>query len=1562
MRRESTAMDKTNQDHNSGYDITLMTRSGEIKSLWIPVHAEGRYFFVGENEEYHTVYFDAYGDKYYAYCAENLTIALDEGNTVFKSKCVPIADAAVFLVMNKANVIHFVLFVKKTQASNRIYHNYYVKDNASFTIGKNPNNDIVYHHRMVSSCHAEITFKNFMWHVRDNNSRNGTYVNGKNIQSADLQCGDIIFIMGLRIVIGVGFISINDGIGQVEIASKKIIPLSDDIAGRMTTELPKNMPSPKIFTRLPRKYISIKHNTINIESPPMKLDGSNIPLFLRMGSSAVMSGSAAMAGNMLPMVSMMLFPFLNHKYTENEKKEYEKIRQSKYGEYLQDKKEEIREEKEYEEVELNRLYPPLKDVIMYPEEEKSLWERSRQDNDFLTLRLGTGRLPLIADYRYNDRRFSLEEDSLEDRMYEIAEKQIYTDNVPITLQTIDQYIVGIAGEKKHVLEFVKGVILQSSFLYGYDELKIILITDKNDAHQFNMFKYLPHIWNEERTVRFFVTDFASAKVVNTTLTTIFADDLEKPRELNQILKERSYYLVFALSEKSFRRVEILKRVLSSDHNIGVSIFAYFDKVPKESKVLISLNKNHNRVTYLKEADSKDHLFDLEPVDNQLAQSMIHKTANYKLDLKYQTHTFPKVITFLEMLKVGRVEHINSKERWASNNPINSLAVPIGVTSDGDYFTLDLHEKFQGPHGLVAGMTGSGKSEFLLTYILSLAVSFHPDEVSFVLIDYKGGGLAGAFHDPERGIHLPHVVGTITNLDGSAIQRSLMSIESELKRRQKMLNKAKRVANEGTMDIYSYQKLYRNGVVKEPLPHLFLIADEFAELKAQEPEFMDKLISTARIGRSLGVHLILATQKPAGVVNDQIKSNIKFSICLKVQSRADSLEMLDSPAAAEITDTGRFILKVGYNELFKEGQSAWCGAPYEAHDQVFTNRDESVNIIDDVGQTLVQAKPFVQNISTSSEIVSIVKYVQELAARERILPKQLWMDPLPASISIKELMQRNDPNDIIMGMIDDPENQSQFPLKVELNKNQNIFVVGGNRSGKSSILETFLYTLTKKYSPEEINYYIIDYSSHMLSIFSELPYCGGYFGEGDETEVEKIFILLKEIIKERKKLFVQSSVSSYEGYVENNSLPRIFVVIDNYTGLLSWRGGEAISYELGQLIRDSNAVGIYFAITAASVDDVSFRIKKELGLRFVLSAKNKYEFGDVLGIRCDFVPMSISGRGMCRIGDRCLEVQFGRYAEGDTERIRMQKLHEELITEAKKYSGGYRARRLKLLNEEEEYSELLYNVKKGRIPLGYSLPDLNKVLLPLKQFFCLSLYIGNKDANIPVISNFLVAANNEKMQVVVIKREKGSVFSQKKVLDILKESSVGFDCYECNAEDNEAFLSQMIEEINKRKKYRDLYCKEKGAATVDMGDPMEFADYMRQCTIPLLIIFENFSDFCTSADRKCQSLMLQLMENSNGFNFNFHFLGCFEADDAKKISSDSIYQAFNPSQLILLFGGQFDKQGLVPLSMDYIGISAPMEKYNKGILYYRGKEYPIFMPCGKRVKSETDPDLEAIISK
>ena len=168
------------------------------------------------------------------------------------------------------------------------------------------------------------------------------------------------------------------------------------------------------------------------------------------------------------------------------------------------------------------------------------------------------------------------------------------------------------------------------------------------------------------------------------------------------------------------------------------------------------------------------------VDSKLihsADNLTRRLSRIKLDLSSSSEELPSMLTFLEMYQISKIEHLNIRTRWKDNNPTLTLKAPVGVDSLGNLFYLDLHEKFQGPHGLVAGMTGSGKSEFIITYILSMAVNYHPDEVAFILIDYKGGGLAGAFENKDKGIKLPHLAGTITNLDGAAINRSLVSIQS-----------------------------------------------------------------------------------------------------------------------------------------------------------------------------------------------------------------------------------------------------------------------------------------------------------------------------------------------------------------------------------------------------------------------------------------------------------------------------------------------------------------------------------------------------------------------------------------------------------------------------------------------------------------------------------------------------------------------------------------------------------------------------------------------------------------
>ena len=274
---------------------------------------------------------------------------------------------------------------------------------------------------------------------------------------------------------------------------------------------------------------------------------------------------------------------------------------------------------------------------------------------------------------------------------------------------------------------------------------------------------------------------------------------------------------------------------------------------------------------------------------------------------------PAGITFLELYRVQEPKELHAAWNWRKNRAGEHIRARIGVNESGAAEILDLHEKYHGPHGLIAGMTGSGKSELLQTLILSLAVGYSPREVCFLLIDYKGGGMSGLFDG------LPHLAGQISNLSGSMVQRALLSIRSECRRRQRLLKEA------GCNHIDQYSASAASG--KEAMPHVFIIVDEFAELKQEVPEFLGGLISTARIGRSLGIHLILATQKPGGTIDENIRSNTRFTLCLRVQDRLDSMEVLGKPDAAYFRQPGRCCLQVGAGELSEVIQTGWSSAPF-----------------------------------------------------------------------------------------------------------------------------------------------------------------------------------------------------------------------------------------------------------------------------------------------------------------------------------------------------------------------------------------------------------------------------------------------------------------------------------------------------------------------------------------------------------------------------------------------------------------------------------------------------------
>lgn len=1547
------------ENESFGFTISLFTDSGEMSTLWLPAKPDGFYSF-SERTDCKFLSFEGRDNHWYAFCKRPgffrntppgcYSEVLLEDHQYIEAEC---EDKS------------YSLLVEMSSSEKMSFTNYTVHSEIDITIGNQPANDITYSNKLISPEHAILSRKDGKWYIKSCTNRLDIYVNRSAVNSAPLTLGDSIFIMGLQILIGTNFISVNSLRDDVLISDRILRNTARRHIGygRYSGQEPEFIPQEEYFNRLPRKCSLYNSKTISIESPPMSTEHAQMPLMLRMGSSMVMSGKAAMTGNYTMLLTSLLFPLLSSNYSDTQRKNYESLRSTKYTEYLESKRQEILVSLDEEADFLNSKYPDLFSFINQPDYQKHIWERRPQDNDFLTLRIGRGKRTPCTKIDYPDKHFDLSTDPLEDKLYQLAEQRYILENVPITFSATECTVLGISGQHEQRSDLIHQLITQIVFFHSYDEVKLVFLIDSEDLKEYEFIRFLPHVWDDQKTVRFIVTNESEAYKLGEYLRNQLPDNIETEKDLHHILKQRPYYMVFAMNKRLLSSIEILKTVMGADINHGISVFTVFDDLPKECKKIISLEPHgEHTLISLNEGNTDDVRFLPDYFVREKALPILQKLSNLNLKSISQEQELPKMITFLEMFQVGRVEQLKPLQRWQENNPTHSLATPVGVAADGSLFMLDLHEKFQGPHGLVAGMTGSGKSEFIITYILSMAINFHPNEVSFILIDYKGGGLADAFDNPENGIHLPHLVGTITNLDGSSIQRSLRSLHSEVLRRQRVFKEAKAATGESTMDIYKYQKLYRKGLLNEPMPHLFIISDEFAELKQQKPEFMDNLISIARIGRSLGVHLILATQKPSGVVNDQIRSNSKFRVCLKVQEKADSQDMLKRPEAAELKDTGRFYLQVGYNEFFALGQSAWTGADYEPYDEVVPHKDDSVQFIDSIGQYTYEAKKkSKKQAEGKSQLNAVVELLSRVAQQEQIQRKSLWKPELPKLVSSDFLASHLDwnassPTEVLVGIIDDPENQNQYPLLYDVQNDSSLLVIGEQGSGKTVVIQNILLSLSKACSPEQLNIYILDYSSRMMNVFKKLPHCGAVLFEEDTDSLDNFFGIINGVVTERKKLFSALEVDSYSAANALTPIPLILVVIDGFTGLKTTKVGDMHAYNLKDYIKNSHNYGIRFIISCNHTSDISSKIRQELGCTFALQLKDKYEYSDALKHSVSFVPTAFPGRGLLFEKNRCLEFQAATiYSEIGTATY-LERMKTDIDVLVKKYKSSPIAKRLPVLSPAATYEDFSSQFSRGRIPLGYDLRTKKPIALPLKQFNGLSIYFGNPNGKIPILENLLFAAKREMMDIQIVPQTESSVFDISSEHHIANEHLLQLKLLQCNRPSLVALWKNLFAEITIRRKILNDYCTLHHLDEKQKDIVKYSHNYMAEHSTPLLILIENLVDFASHIDPASALVYDKLFRVCH--KCNIYFVAGIEPEDDKRDGEALIFSSFTSSGSILFSGGQLDKQSLHMFSEDELK-GGQIFAYNLCWMKYRDNVHPLLMPCGILEDQAEDEDDASI---
>ncbi len=835
------------------------------------------------------------------------------------------------------------LIVRETEVAFSVFRKYDITGLQSLTMGSEPDNQIIYQYQgLVSGHHASLQRTAQGFCVRDTSS-NGTFVNGRKAAAGqELRIGDCINIFGLKLVYLGSLVAVHAPVENQCVVSASLPRYAPpDVPVQEKNR--KSRESGGFFHRAPRNYLKLETDAIEIEAPPAPREENKRPLWMVIGPSftmmipmllgsmlAIMNARSSGGNSGLYMYTGIItaagsaligvfWALANLRYNKKEIQRGEETRFQAYGDYLVKRTDYIREKYEKSRNALFAMYPAADVVAGYGKDSVELWNRNPKHADFMQQRLGTGDIPFQMAINVPKERFTLKSDALSEKPRLIQQEYSTLYDVPVGVDLLSHKLIGVVGGpgKQGAFDIVRLLTAQIAANNCYTDVKLVYIYDKNkDDEDWEYVRWLPHVWSEDKKTRFVASSKSEASDVLFELTGVLRMRSED-EQLRKSTLPKPYY-VLVVSDVALLEGELVtKYIYGGEACCGLTTLILSEsreQLPNECEYLLQKDGDFCGIYNLGAEESLALHFDA--VSAAQMESFARRLLPIEVRETEKGRDIPNSLSFFEMHNVQRPEELEVEERWRKNRTYENMRALIGAKGGGAPCYLDVHEKYHGPHGLVAGTTGSGKSETLQTYMLSLAINFSPDDIGYFIIDYKGGGMAGLFDG------LPHIIGSISNLSGNQVRRAMVSIKSENRRRQRIFTE------NNVNNINLYTKLYKNGEATVPVPHMFIIIDEFAELKREEPEFMKELISVAQVGRSLGVHLILATQKPSGTVDDNIWSNSKFRLCLRVQDRQDSNDMLHKPDAAYITQAGRGYLQVGNDEVYELFQSGYSGASYD----------------------------------------------------------------------------------------------------------------------------------------------------------------------------------------------------------------------------------------------------------------------------------------------------------------------------------------------------------------------------------------------------------------------------------------------------------------------------------------------------------------------------------------------------------------------------------------------------------------------------------------------------------
>ncbi|MGK5730637.1 FtsK/SpoIIIE domain-containing protein [Streptomyces sp. URMC 124] len=888
----------------------------------------------------------------------------------------------------------------------------------------------------------------------------------------------------------------------------------------------------------------------------------------------------------------------------------------------------------------NAFPDPAETLLFATGPRRRLWERRNTDPDAMQLRLGVSDLP--ADIEILPAQGGLYGD-------EPPAPPVVPD-VPATLAYVELGVVGIAGDRARTLATARWLAAQAAALHSPRDLSLVLLSATPEAAAaWTWAHWLPHTAPQlgQDCVALLGTDAETiARRVNELL-----NELERRKATAErihaggALRPDPFVLVVLDGARLLRRVPGVPQLLQEGPRHGIFALCLDEDerlLPEECRAAVCWPPHPGGRARLRGSGLEslgEVLVDQVGADwcELVARSLAPVRDVSRDDADSALPTAARLLTLLGMPDPTGTD---IERVWRAGGA--TTAAPIGLAADGP-FVLDIRR--DGPHALVAGTTGAGKSELLQTLIASLAVANRPDALNFVLIDYKGGS---AFMDCAR---LPHTVGMVSDLDAHLTERALASLAAELKRREEIL------FDTGTKDIEDYNDTRALRPELEPMPRLVLVIDEFASLVAELPDFIAGLVDIARRGRSLGVHLVLATQRPAGVVSADIRANTNLRIALRVTDASESLDVIDAPDAGAISKAtpGRAYVRSGAQSLVGV-QSARIGGRRPSDGRSGPKATLALLAGSAYGRPLLRSAGPDDDGTMVTDLAVLVDAVRDGAAKMGFgEPRSPWLPPLPQQVSLAELPPpahtHQDVAPAPYGLTDLPAQQSRAPLALDLVHGEHTMIIGGPRSGRSTALRTLAGSIARTAAPTDVHIYAVDCGSNALLPLVGLPHVGAVVTRDQPDRVRRLIDRLLAEISRRQQMLAADGISSAAeqratAARPEDRLPWMVVVLDGWEGFTS----AFENYDYGRLIeamlrifREGSAVGLKVVMTA---DRSGFggHVSSAFGDKLILRLADPGDYASA-GFRSRDVPSEMpAGRALRLTDDGVQETQLALLAD------------------------------------------------------------------------------------------------------------------------------------------------------------------------------------------------------------------------------------------------------------------------------------------------------------------------------